>query len=311
MSYHRLCVTSLQALLVFCSSAHAAGPISPASDMLGIRLTMNRDQAKSIITGSYPGSKIVDLPVQVGTPQYKVATTAGFFADITSKENQAANQQRAQQAQSEFDARVAAGFGNSPLNRTVSAAGDFGHDKIYVQVNPNEGTSDIFGVSRYKEFSRQEPVSAKGLLDSFVDKYGPYSLSNGGTSYTWLAPGVRETAQRLRLKCSLYSNIDSYLYEQPESVSPETIGNYFVIAMNKVATAMTAPFDDVSKCGTVLQLSLTLSSDRVYVTQMSVVLMDVTKGVGEVRQLLAVISRQTDAAKQDQLRKASQNKPRL
>jgi len=41
------------------------------------------------------------------------------MADITTKEDHAGNEQRAAQANRKFEARKAAGFGDSPLNRNV------------------------------------------------------------------------------------------------------------------------------------------------------------------------------------------------
>jgi hypothetical protein len=50
---------------------------------------------------------------------FEPVTTAGFMADITTKEDHAGNEQRAAQANRKFEARKAAGFGDSPLNRNV------------------------------------------------------------------------------------------------------------------------------------------------------------------------------------------------
>jgi hypothetical protein len=311
MSCRRLCATPLQAILILAASqAHAAGPISPESDILGIKLTMSRDQAREVISSSYPASQIVDLPVQLATPEYKKSTVAGFEADITSKEDQAANQQKNEQAQKEFQARQAAGFGNSPLNMSVASPGDYGHDRIYVQVDPNDNATDIFGVSRYKEFSKEHPLPISALLETFAEKYGQPAVSKYGASFTWMAHGAFANTRNPPVHCTLEPGSDSYLYEDPR-ITQQSIGQAFVTAVNNINAGKTLPYYNISKCGTVLQLSIGLSNDRQYATSMSVVLIDLAKGHAELKQFAADFFAHANAAKQHKLSTDSQNKPRL
>lgn len=312
MSCRRLCATPLQAILILAASqAHAAGPISPDSDILGIKLTMSRDQARALISSSYPASKIIDLPVQLGTPEYKKSATAGFMADITSGEDQANNQQQNEQAKKQFQAMQAAGFGNSPLNMPVSAPGDYGHDQIYVQVNPNDDSTDIFGVSRYKQFTKAHAMPANVLVQSYVEKYGPPSVSQNGENFTWMTPGVLEKTQKPVVKCTLSSDSDSYLYENPRNTSPQTIGQSFVFAVNNIKAGDTMPYYNYSRCGTVLQLNVALSNDRQYAQSMSATLIDLAKARAELKQFAADFFAHANAAKQHKLSTDSLNKPKL
>ena len=311
MSCRRLYATPLQAILILTASqVHAAGPISPDSDILGIKLTMTRDQARSVISANYPSAQIIDLPVQLGTPEYKKSAVAGFMADITSKADQANNQQKADQANKEFAARQAAGFGDSVLNRSVASPGDYGREKIYVQVDPNDNMSDIFGVSRYKEFTKDHSLPISALVATFAEKYGQPSITQNGTSFTWMAPGVVEKIRNPPVHCVLNSDGDSYLYENPK-ITAQTIGGAFTNTINNIKAGDTLPYYNISKCGTVLQLSVGPSNDRQYATSMSVVLIDLSKARAELKQFAADFFAHADAAKQQKLSTDSLNKPKL
>jgi hypothetical protein len=312
MSYRGLCATLIQAILILAAShAHAAGPISPESDILGIKLTMSRDQARALISSSYPGAQIVDLPVQLGTPEYKKSAIAGFTANITSAEDQANNQQKNEQAQKEFQARQAAGFGNSPLNMSVSSPGDYGREQIYVQVDPNDNSTDIFGVSRYKEFTRAHPIPANVLLQSYIEKYGPPSVSQYGESFTWMAPGVVEKTKNPPVHCTLGTQTDSYFYENPKNASPQLIADSFVRAVSNINAGDTLPYYNYSRCGTVLQLNLALSNDKQYAQSMSATLIDLAKARAELKQFAADFIAHANAAKQEKMSRDSMNKPKL
>jgi hypothetical protein len=312
MSCRRLYATPLQAILILAASqAHAGGPISPDSDILGIKLTMSRDQARALIASTYPASKIVDLPAQLMTPEYGASTTAGFMADITSSEDQANNKQKNEQAQKEFQAKQAAGFGNSPLNMTVSAPGDYGRETLFVQVDPNDNTTDIFGISRYKLFTKSNMVPVNALLASFAEKYGQPSTSKFGTSFTWLASGVLANIQRPPVHCMLGSVGENYLYENAKNIRLDSIGNSFVAAINSINAGDTLPYYNITKCGTVLQLNVERSNDLQYATSMSVALIDLAKARAELKQFAASFFAHANAAKQAKLSKDSLNKPKL
>ena len=311
MSCRRLYAMPIQAILILAAShAHAAGPISDASDILGINLTMTSAQARAAISSQFPGAKIIDLPVQLATPDYKQSASAGFMADITSAEDRTNNQQTSQQAMKEIQARRAAGLGGSVLDMPVTSPGTFGHDQIHVQVDPNENRTDIFGVSRYKEFPSSHPVPVDALLQDFVGKYGRPSVTKYGASFTWMAPGVAEKTRRPPVHCTLESESDSYLYENPQS-TPQSIGLSFVTAVNNINAGDTTPYYNISKCGTVLQLSIGLSNNRQYAISMKVVLIDLTKARAELKQFAANFFVHANAAKREKLMKDSQNKPRL
>jgi hypothetical protein len=115
-------LSAAQVMVVIASGPGlAGGPISNESDVLGIKLSMNRDQVKKLISDTYPGSPIVELPVELGTPEFKKSTIAGFAVDVTSRDDQAVSRRANEQANKDFEAKKAAGFGDSPLNRTFAS----------------------------------------------------------------------------------------------------------------------------------------------------------------------------------------------
>lgn len=315
MSYGRMLALSVPtALAMIAGASYAAGQIPSESDILGIKLTMTRDQAKKIILDSFPSARIVELPVQIGTPDYKKSLIAGFAADITTAQDQASNQRQAQQANSEFQARKAAGFGNSPLNQTIARPGDYGHDRAVVLYDPADGANGIFAISRVKQFAKSEFIPPKALLDTFIQKYGEPSRVNGN-SITWTAPGILQRTQKSFAKC--YLDYSEYLYEQVDQdifndrvsfLIRNNLNAQFVNVLNNIITNR---FSDRSQCGTVMQLFLTTSNDRAYATGINETLIDLTRGYAELRAFADDFRAHADAAKQDQMLKASRNKPKL
>lgn len=318
MSYGRMLALSVPtALAVIAGASYAAGPIPSESDILGIKLTMTRDQAKKTILDGFPGAHLVELPVEIGTPDYKKSFIAGFAADITTAQDQANNQRQNQQAKSEFEAKKAAGFGSSPLNQTVARPGDYGHDRVIVLYDPADSANGIFAVSRDKEFARSEFIPPKALLDTFIQKYGEPSRAKG-SSITWTAPGVLQRTQRFVAKCYLESyEYHNYLYERiddnffSDRFSFLARNNFDAQFVNVLNNIITSRLSDRSQCGTVMQLFLTMSNDGAYATGMTETLIDLTRGYAELRAFAADFRAHADAAEQEKLLRASQNKPKL
>jgi hypothetical protein len=196
MSCRRLFAISIQATVFFGGwPAFAGGPISPASDILGVNLTMSRDQAKKVIADAFPGSSIDEVPVELTTDVFKKSATAGFFGS--------------------------------------ASGGDFGNENVLVLYNPNDNASDVFGVFRGKAFPNANLPVAQVLLDSLYEKYGQPTRSTGNTlqkNMIWAAPGVLERTDRSLARCD--SNGLDYFYE---GVDKRFIGEAFVGRMNLIA----------------------------------------------------------------------------
>jgi hypothetical protein len=310
MSCRRLYATPLQAILILAAShAHAAGPISPESDILGVNLTMGRDQAKKTLLDAFPGSETIDLTALPSTDVFKKSVILGFIMNITSKGDASANNARGAQAaaQTQLNNKT---LGASPLNMPVASAGDYGRDSVTVLADPNDNATDVFAISRYKDFSKANFPVTKILLDSLVEKYGQPSRTNDLT-FTWAAPGARS----LQDKC--YQDFTAgYLYElnandlfgygsSSRAVVLNDVGSIFVRVISNLSVF------DRSQCGTILQVKTQLSNDRAYVTSMHETLIDLTKAQADLKTFTDDFSRHANAAKQEKLLKDSQNKPKL
>jgi hypothetical protein len=319
MSYRRLCATSVQALLVICGSAHAAGPISPNSDVLGIRLAMSRDEARKVIEQTHPGAPIFEIPVGLAVGGFEKKATAGFVADLATKADNAANLRKAEQEQANLNARKAAGFGDSPLNRTVGSVGDFAQDRVMVLFDPNDNATDIFGVSRYTEYAAGSQPTTKTFVEALVEKYGTPSRSGGDRhillTYTWAAPGVLERTQRAVTHCYEENGFD-FLYEGVGDTGYygmrqllATIGGAFVGSVNLIHSKN--PLRNYSICGTILQVRLKLAKDGDYVGAMSARLLDLSKAYTELGEFADSVWNHAAALRQEQLNSGSAVKPRL
>jgi hypothetical protein len=196
MSYRRVFAMSIQAMFIAGGwPAVAAGPVSSSSDILGVNLTMSRDQAKKVIADAFPGPSIDEIPVELSTEIFKKPTTAGFFGS--------------------------------------ASGGDFGNENVLVLYNPNDNATDIFGLYREKVFPKSNLPVEKVLLASLYEKYGQ-PVRTGGNSLqkiiTWAAPGVLERTDRALARCD--SNGLDYFYE---GVDKRYIGAAFVGRMNLIA----------------------------------------------------------------------------
>lgn len=197
MSCRRLFAISIQATVLFGPwPAFAGGPISPASDVLGVNLTMSRDQAKKVIADYFPGPSIEEASVELSTDVFKKSTTAGFFAGAIGS--------------------------------------DFGNETVQVLYNPNENATDIFGVVRQKVFPRSSRPVEKVILGSLAEKYGQATRVSGIPAHKtmiWAAPGVLEQTDRARARCDNSGGAD-YFYESAEK---RYINEAFVGRMNLIA----------------------------------------------------------------------------
>jgi hypothetical protein len=270
MSYRSLFALSIQAILVAGGgAAYAGGPVNNDSDILGIKLSMTRDQARNVIAAAFPGPSVEELPVELGTDMFKKSAVAGFIAQ--------------------------------------ASGGDFGRESVSVLFNPNDNATDIFAVSRFKEFPKSSVPVASALVASLIEKYGqPARAADHGAEQllAWAAPGVLERTDRSPGKCDRTSG--DFYYEFADR---NYVGGAFVSMMNLIASKN--PGMDYSKCGTILQIQYRLASDKAHVEWMKERLIDLTKSTSEMAQFSNDFWSKADAAQQAKISKDTQNKPKL
>jgi hypothetical protein len=256
-------------VILTCGPSLAAGPVNNDSDILGIKLSMTRDQAKKVIAAAFPGPSVEELPVELGTDTFKKSAAAGFIAQ--------------------------------------ASGGDFGREIVSVLFNPNDNATDIFAVSRFKEFPKSSVPVASVLVASLIEKYGqPARVKDNGFQQllAWAAPGVFERTDRSPGKCDRTSG--DFYYEFADR---NYVGGAFVSMMNLIASKN--PGMDYSKCGTILQIEYRLASDKAHVEWMKERLIDLTKSTSEMAQFSNDFWSKADAAKQAKISKDTQNKPKL
>jgi hypothetical protein len=270
MSYRYLFALSIQAILVAGGgAAYAGGPVNNDSDILGIKLSMTRDQARKVIAAAFPGPSVEELPVELGTDMFKKSAVAGFIAQ--------------------------------------ASGGDFGRESVSVLFNPNDNATDIFAVSRFKEFPKSSVPVASVLVASLTEKYGqPARAADHGAEQllAWAAPGVLERTDRSPGKCDRTSG--DFYYEFADR---NYVGGAFVSMMNLIASKN--PGMDYSKCGTILQIQYRLASDKAHVEWMKERLIDLTRSTSEMAQFSNDFWSKADAAQQAKISKDTQNKPKL
>lgn len=321
MRARRLTAAAVQAgltLLVGGAAFAANGRFGADSDIIGLTLNMSQDDAKQLVQQSYPGAPVIELPVVLTVDRFQKKALAGFVVDLASKADAAANQNKTDQQQKEFDARKTA-LGDSPLSRAVGSVGDFAQDRLKVLFDPNDGATDIFAVSRYTEYATGKQPVTKTMIDALTEKYGAPSRSSGDNrtllTYTWAGPGVLERTKASQTHCYeeagfdfLYEGVgDAGFYGIPQLVN--ATGQNFVGAVNLVHGKN--PNRNYSICGTVLQVRLKLTQGGDYVGALSARLIDLNKAYAELGTFGDEFFRQATEAKRNQLDKDSAAKPKL
>ncbi|MDR3489802.1 MAG: hypothetical protein P4M05_33550 [Bradyrhizobium sp.] len=308
-------------LTIFASlPAHAEnGRFGASSDIMGLTLTMSQDEATKLIEANHPGAVITPLPYLLTVSGSKKQGMIGFVADLATKDDNAANQRTAEQQQKELDARKAAGFGDSMLNRTVGAVGDVAQDRLKILFNPNDGASDIFGISRYTEYVKGKQPLTQTVIAALTEKYGTPSRTGGDNRtliiYTWTGVGAAQRPKGSLAHCFDEAGYDLVYEDTGEggfSGMPwfvHTTGERFVSVVNLIHAKN--PFQNFGFCGTVLQFKLKLTQNGDYVGGMGTRLLDLSKAYVELKTFGDDLSSQTSAAKQKQMDQDSGIRPKL
>ncbi|MEJ0051705.1 MAG: hypothetical protein WDN02_10975 [Methylovirgula sp.] len=310
-------LAAAQAGLVLTGAAPAfAGdvPFGPDSDILGIRLSMSRDEARKLIAQNYPGAPISDFNGALRSGDFQKVVPIAFIADLTSKAVQSANQQKNAQLQADERARAAVGLGGP----VIGQPGDFGADRIKVLFDPNDGTTDIIGVSRYTAYPPgHQPVTAT-LLAALKAKYGEPVRSEGNfpyeMNYTWMQPDAWKRTKNLFPGCFHDGGVqtlwdDAYgagVYT--ERGEEEFTNDGFLQGVNFTSSGNLNYF---ARCGVVLQVNLRFVKQGDYVGEMRASLLNLSQAHTELKAYGAAFWKAADEARAKQLNTDAANKPKL
>jgi len=309
MSCRRLYATSLQAILILAAShAYAGGPISPDSDIVGIKLSMTRDQAKQLIQQQFGTTDFPAKTMKFGMPEYNRDIVLGFTGEITSATDKQANQTR---MDAQRKAAVAMGC-NSPLCMPV--ADGLIKDTISVYVDPTAGSSGILALVRKTEYPQNSDMLESVFLQSLADKFGKPFFNDNYHGYYW-ADGI-PYSDRINylnnadfVECSRFADNVADLPAQFTSIMNAFASN----SMNGYGKLRTK----LPKCSMYLKVSLSSGPkpggdyNTRYVRGFTMALVNVRSAYGALSAYANDFWSAATKTQQDKSSTQSQNKPKL
>jgi hypothetical protein len=294
----RVVVVSLLAIfLIYVSIAYAQ--ISNESDILGIKLTMKKDEAIDLLTSKYSARKIKDLTMDINTSDYSMKNVLlGYMFDITPQSDIDKNNAEEQKGREGVQRAIAA-TGQRPGLRIRDH--EPGKDIVKLYVDP-ENSNKILGITREKNFLPDDQPLEKVLVDTFVTKYGsPRDIPNDSTS-----PDIVWTSAVMKKRDANESTRDTYLSCQ---VAINNMGSYDIQFVNLVNSLQLKQND--AKCGTAMVASLRQGKSKEYTSEFSQRLVDIPLMLDALKVFRDKFMAEAEKATQKRLNNDASKKPQL
>ena len=303
MSCRRLYATPLQAILILAAShAYAGGPISPDSDIVGLRTTMTPDQIKQLIRQQFSTTDFPTKTLKFGISEYSRDVGLGFSGDITSAQDKAANQTR---MDAQRKAAVAMGC-NSPL--CMPLANGLIKDTIDVYVNPTEGSSGVLALVRQTEYPQTAKMLETVFLQSLTEKYGRQTWDDNFTNFYWTDGAMN---QNQVMECGRFAdNIGDLQRQFPQVMNGFANSPMTAYGKNKTKPPLCSMYLHVNIGWTTGAMG-TSDYNTKYIQKFTMALVNVRASYNALSAYAAEFWSVADKAHQDKLSIQSQNKPKL
>jgi hypothetical protein len=306
------------AVYVLIAPAAAQGPATSWSDgnVIGIALKTPGQTAKAAILRNFPGSAVSDVHAVFGTQQVKRDVVVGYFVNLTSQQQQQANDamRRKMAAQS---------MGSSPLDQVLAQPGDLGEDIARIAINPNDGAHEVYAIEHYTEFPKAgRPVMAT-VEAALITKYGPptrtIKFPQDAAHYYWFTNTALAKNQALVDLCLregqnynvTISNMGAVRAYNPGFDVTSTV---FSNLVSYIGTKQYFMGKDVRKCGTILAVTVKPprdASEYPHVDSIEQDLIDFNAGYSYVGAYAAKFQAEANGADQSKLKQDSKIKPTL
>ena len=277
----------------------------PDSDILGLRLSMSSDEIKKYLSNNFTIQKNHEIEEALAVGPYQQTGTFGYYAEITTQQDQQHNKEVLDQANKDYQTRMAAGMGtgNPGLDQTILQTGDLAVERLTIFFLPDQ--PGVIAIMRHKEFRATQRPLKDVTLKALEEKYGPPDFvgtifgDKSRSTYSWT------TAKKLKSNEETWNMLGFDLIGLEEQTSPN-IAN--------LVNIIDGPKKYYSNCGVVLRVVLTVSGqagDMDHLTAMDATLVDFSKEKAEVDAFAKDFEAKADAAKQQQLSKDANLKPQL
>jgi hypothetical protein len=232
--------------------ALAAGQFGPASDILGMQLTMSKDELHKFIDDKFDVANFKEVTSKLGNSDYSTPDIVTQFTfRITPKDEQAANAKKDADEKAEIQNLNKAGF-TGPGDRPVPAAR--GVDAIVIALSPVTGSNDILSIDRMRFYAEGDRPLLNVLLDSFTEKYGPPTYADPAmpNNFVW---STAYTDKNAAYRAGCRNIADELAIAHAFTYHLENMANF-------EPTPMPLPANRKNeKCGVALHLKVNASQD--------------------------------------------------
>ncbi len=283
-------------------TVEAAG-LNAESDIVGLRTTMTRDQAKQFIQQQFGTTDFQPKIVKFGTPDYNVDVTLGFSADVTPKEEREVNQKRLDDVKKLVDQRRAQGC-NSAM--CMPLAPKLLKDVLDVYVDPNANGTAILALARHKEYAEGIDITYPVFVQTLADKFGsqPQLVDSFGFHY-WVDIPVSANRNEV-FECKGFAdNVGDLPQQFPILMNGFGNNKIKLPKCGMLALARIEAFPKVGPTG------IPSDFNTKYVRKLDMTLVNVRASYGALNAYAANFWTLANKAKQETLAKQSQNKPKL
>jgi hypothetical protein len=295
--YYRDFVLLFAVFFLASGSVSAEGKFDKNSDILGINLSMTKEQALSYVKSKYPGHEITMVPVTFSMQNAQVSTTAGFLFQVYK----------------------------GTLDYASALVPPY--DRISVIYNPNSNGADIYAVSRTITYLSDVCVDRKdgklkgegtwilrnSALDELIKKYGNPDFYDGNQisseDYYWM----------IKKDPDLKPKRGSYLAE------PGITSHFRLISSDEYIREISENFLDSYRhmdsyddhlvlykdSGIILRVNMEkVNKDSIqYVGSLHMVLIDLTKGTQELRDFFNSMELKNAKGRNEDVKQNSKNRP--
>jgi len=301
-------VSAIQAISALIGGPSVAGgAISNESDILGIKLSMSRDQAKQFIRQQFGTSDFPPITVDLGTPEYSLNVDVGFSADVTPKKDKDANQTQLDNT-TKLNEQLRANGCNSAM--CLSTAPKLLKDTLDVYFDPNDNGNAMLAMTRHVIYPESSDILYSAFVQALTDKFGsPPQFMGDSFNHYWADVPVSKSHSELFECMKFADNFGNRIGGLEDN---------FPLVMNGFGNRQIKP----PKCGMYVKVNIDavpkpaqggMPSDfnTKYVRKFDMTLVNVRAGYGALDSYASKFWAAANKAKQDKLTQQSQNKPKL
>lgn len=298
---NKVLLTLAVCIVLLPSPLFAQDKFGSNSDIVGLKLSMSRDEAIKFLKTNFNVVDSKELKQQIQTNDYKTPEILlGYELTIITKGEQ--DQNKAQTKNEKENEKVAAAIGVRPGLRQ----NEFASDKIKIALDPTD-ENRILAITRTRNFNPDDMPLANVFYNTFIEKYGKpkkdsdrgVPLNGGVENGVWSDKVWPTTDQNLDFRCYWALGLVEDMHLQITSLMKEISTN-------------SSNLKDVDRCGTAMDLrDISYAKNGEYVGRFKQRIANISQTIISIKQFQADLIAKSETAKRNRVNSDSQKKPQL